>query len=223
MIMSGQLISAWSKSELAADREHGALYALRADNGATVWRTPVPGGRYYTQPVVLDGSVYMSTEIGYVIAFNAATGAERWRYQPPHFEIGLSSLAAANGLIYVCVQRTFYALRARDGALRWQATVPGSADRTHQHYAPTVIHGILYALANNDETLYALKPDTGEEVWEYAGIGYSQGSVSVDRGVAYFATGDGGIVALRESDGKFIKRLDLNLYAEGPIAARGTP
>lgn len=219
-IMGGQLIAAWSKSELAADRERGALYALRAGDGATLWQTPMPG-RPYTQPLVVGDSVYMSTEIGYVVAYDAQTGAERWRYQPPHSEIGLSTLDTADGLIFVCVQRTFYALSVTDGALRWHVTVAGSSDRNHQQYAPTVIHGMLYALANNDETLYALDAATGGELWEYTGIDYSRGGMAVDRGVAYVGTGDGGVVALRESDGAFIKRLDLGLYAEGPIAVRG--
>jgi outer membrane protein assembly factor BamB len=210
------LFVGWSKSG------HGALSALRARDGSTLWSTLMPG-QPSTQPVVVGDSVYMSTELGYVIAYDAASGAERWRYQPPHFEGGLSGLDTTDGLIYVCVQRTFFALRATDGSLRWQVTVPGSPERSHQHYAPAVVHGTLYAVANNDETMYALAPDSGAIRWQFDGIDYGTAMPVVDRGVTYVITGDGSLIALRESDGKVITRLNLGLFDEGPIAVRGAP
>lgn len=219
---NGVLYVGWSKSERQEDREHGALYALRASDGSTLWSTPMPG-RPYTRPIVLGDRVYMSTEIGYVVAYDAVTGAERWRYQPPHFEIGLSSLDTADGLIYVCVQRTFYALRATDGALRWHVTMPGSPGSSHQQYAPAVVHGTLYAVANNDNTVYALDPASGDTRWQFNGIGYGTAMPVVDRGVTYITTADGGLVALRESDGRPITRLNLGLFDEGPIAVQGAP
>jgi outer membrane protein assembly factor BamB len=197
----------------------GGLYALRASNGATLWHTDMPG-KPYSNPVIVGNSVFMSTDGGYVVAYDIATGARRWRYQPLHHEVGLSSLAASGDLIYVCVSRTLYALHATDGSLQWQVTVTGSSDRTHQQYAPAVLNGTLYAVANNDETVYALDPASGDTRWQYDGIGYGRAAPVVDRGVAYFATGDGGLAALRASDGKFIARLDLALYDEGPIAVR---
>jgi outer membrane protein assembly factor BamB len=197
----------------------GGLYALRASNGATLWHTDTPG-KPYSNPVIVGNSVFMATDGGYVVAYNAATGAERWRYRPPHFEVGLSSLDGSGSLIYVCVSRTFYALSAADGSLRWRVTVPGTSDRTHQQYAPAIVKGTLYAVANNDETVYALDPASGDTRWQYDGIGYGVAMPVVDRGIAYIVTGDGGLLALHASDGKLIARRDLALYDEGPIAVR---
>ena len=197
----------------------GSLDAVRASDGAVLWHATLPGAP--NAPVLVGDTVYVSTDGGYVFAFNVATGAQRWRYQPPNFEVGVSSLAASGGLIYVCARRTFYALRATDGSLRWQITVPGSSDRNHQQYAPAVVNGTLYAIANNDETVYALDPSSGDIRWQFDGIGYGVAMPVVDRGVTYVATGDGGLVALWESDGKLITRLNLDLFDVGPIAVRG--
>src|SRR5258708_8756436 len=68
------------------------------------------------------------------------------------------------------------------------------------------------ALANNDETAYALDPKTGSIRWQYDGLGYSPAlAPAVDRDVTYLLTAGGAIVALRESDGAFIKRFELGL------------
>ncbi len=217
-VASTELIVPWAGS--GSSPPFGGLYALRTSDGAILWHVNMPG-KPYSNPVIAGDSVYMSTDGGYVVAYNAATGAERWRYQPPNHEVGLSSLDASGGLVYVCVSRAFYALRATDGSLQWQVTVPGSSDRTHQQYAPSVVNGTLYAIANNDETFYALDPSSGTIRWQYGGIGYGVARPVVDRGVAYVATWDGGLVALRVSDGKPITRLSLTLYDVGPIAVRG--
>jgi outer membrane protein assembly factor BamB len=189
----------------------GALLALNARTGAIVWRHELPGDPY-SRPVVAGNRVYMSVDGGWVEAFDAATGAQLWRTQPPGYEVGLSHVDVAGGLVYVAASRAFFALDGNDGHVRWRAQVPGSPDRTHQQYGPAVVHDTLYALANNDETAYALDPKTGSIRWQYNGLGYSPAlAPAVDRGVTYLLTADGAIVALRESDGAFIKRFELGL------------
>jgi outer membrane protein assembly factor BamB len=189
----------------------GALLAVNAHTGAIVWRHELPGDPY-SRPVVAGNRVYMSVDGGWVEAFDAATGAQLWRTQPPGYEVGLSHVDVAGGLVYVAASRTFFALDGNDGRLRWRAQVPGSPDSTHQQYGPAVVHGTLYALANNDETGYALDPKSGSIRWQYDGLGYSPTlAPAVDRGVTYLLTAGGAIVALRESDGTFIKRFELGL------------
>ncbi len=189
----------------------GALLAVNAHTGASVWRHELPGDPY-SRPVVAGNRVYMSVDGGWVEAFDAATGAQLWRIQPPGYQVGLSQVDVAGGLVYVAASWTFFALDGNDGRVRWRAQVPGSPDRTHQQYGPAVVHGTLYALANNDETAFALDPKSGSIRWQYDGLGYSLAlAPAVDRGVTYLLTAGGAIVALRESDGALIKRFELGL------------
>ncbi len=111
----------------------GALFALNAHTGAIVWRHELPGDPY-SRPVVAGNRVYMSVDGGWVEAFDAATGAQLWRTQPPGYEVGLSHVDVAGDLVYVAASRTFFALDGNDGRVRWRAQVPGSPDRTHQQY-----------------------------------------------------------------------------------------
>jgi quinoprotein glucose dehydrogenase len=39
-------------------------------------------GRFETTPLVVDGTLYLTSPVGAVMALNPATGAERWRYDP---------------------------------------------------------------------------------------------------------------------------------------------
>ena len=40
-------------------------------------------GRFEATPLLVDGTLYVSTPLGSVLALNPATGAQRWRYQGP--------------------------------------------------------------------------------------------------------------------------------------------
>src|SRR5260221_5764013 len=148
----------------------GALLAVNAHTGASVWRHELPGDPY-SRPVVAGNRVYMSVDGGWVEAFDAATGAQLWRIQPPGYQVGLSQVDVAGGLVYVAASWTFFALDGNDGRVRWRGQVARTADRTHQQYGPAVVHGTLYALANNDETAFALDPKSGSIRWQYDGLG----------------------------------------------------
>ncbi len=77
------------------------LHALNAATGQQLWQAPlrfVPGGACTTSPVVRDGVVYARVlarapegtagwpDARYLAAFDANTGAERWRHRPMHPE-----------------------------------------------------------------------------------------------------------------------------------------
>jgi outer membrane protein assembly factor BamB len=82
-----------------------------------------------------------------------------------------------------------------------------------------VVHGILYALANNDTIAYALRPSDGATLWHYDEIGYSiMPAPVVAQGVTYFVTPEPtqGVVAVRETDGALIKRFDVSGYKVYP-------
>jgi outer membrane protein assembly factor BamB len=195
----------------------GTLVALDAATGAQIWRAPLTGDPYST-PVLAGGHIVLSVDGGWVVALRLQDGTLAWRYQPPNYRVGLSSVDTAGGLLYVVAERTLYALDTARGTLRWQRTVDGSPDRSHQQYLPVMAHGILYLLAGNDERVYALRPTDGGTRWEYGDLGYARSyQPVVDAGIVYFVTGYGGVDAVSEADGTLVKRYDVRLYGSGML------
>lgn len=117
-------------------------------------------------------------EDGAVVALDAGSGTERWRYDTPGAPSGpgktdgedvTGSPAAADGVVYVGSSwGRVVALDPADGTERW-STVVGSqsrsaAERPHLS-GPVVANGLVYVSAFEDRRVYALDADTGREVW----------------------------------------------------------
>jgi outer membrane protein assembly factor BamB len=116
----------------------------------------------YTAAAVWNRTVYVGTYDGYVVAYDAATGDERWRYSAAGSIHGAPSIL--DGLIYfstcgTCGQRgsryakpgprTTFALDARTGKLVW--TFPDG------HYSPVVADSERLYLAGSTR-VYGLEP-----------------------------------------------------------------
>lgn len=79
----------------------GAVLALRADTGATVWQRTT-GGDPHCAPLLDQGALYVDEpdllhDRGQVYAFDARTGAVRWTYAYAGIT---SSLLLAGGILY---------------------------------------------------------------------------------------------------------------------------
>jgi outer membrane protein assembly factor BamB len=74
----------------------GALYALNARTGKTVWSAPVASS-ITSSPSVANGVVYVGSDDGTLYAFNAKTGAELAAVAGV---AGQSSPTVANGVVY---------------------------------------------------------------------------------------------------------------------------
>lgn len=150
------------------------LYAFDARNGGVLWRFATAGQGVGSSPAVADGRVYFVAPDETLVALDAASGTERWRFavEPtvaayePH-----ASPAVADGVVYfVSGPGRVYALDARTGRLRWRSEArvpvpppPGSA--------PAVSHGLVYVAdwSGARSRLLAIDAGTGKTRWEFAG------------------------------------------------------
>jgi quinoprotein glucose dehydrogenase len=66
--------------ELTPDNVAGLEMAWTYRTGD--YRLGVRGGRFEATPLMIDGTLYLSTPFGRVIALNPETGVERWNYDP---------------------------------------------------------------------------------------------------------------------------------------------
>jgi outer membrane protein assembly factor BamB len=99
---------------------------------------------------VANGVVYVGSWDDNLYALNASTGALLWSYATG--APVLSSLAVANGVVYVgsdYPDDKVYALNAKTGALLWSYTTG-----TVEYSSPAVSNGVVY-LGSYDHNLYA--------------------------------------------------------------------
>ena len=128
------------------------------------------GEQVVSAPVLGNGSLYVVTGAGSVIAFDVRTGTQQWRTQlggPVSMSPTLDS-----GLLYVATHTPpakFIALDAASGTIRWQTTVPGSI-----RGSPTVADGmVLIGEAGGDPPacyqggVHAFRADDGAPLWTW--------------------------------------------------------
>ena len=114
------------------------VYAFNTTNGAVVWNVYLDC--ISCSPIVANGMVYpglvyqgivdgSTSKIPFVPAYDATTGAEKWRYVPTNI-VGLErnlqqiSNILLDGILYVCVGAlTIVALNPMTGAMIWSITL----------------------------------------------------------------------------------------------------
>ncbi|SDR28592.1 outer membrane protein assembly factor BamB family protein [Natronobacterium texcoconense] len=162
------------------------FHAIDAHTGEEVW-TIEPGHRFGdSSPAVVDGVVYVGSygdapmvvsgpedeerfETPAILALEAETGEERWRYDAFDERDSISSSPAVAGGTVSVVTPTgeLLALDAANGTERWRRDLDAHSDSS-----PAVTGGVVYCPAGRtvDESdvrggLWALEAETGEPLW----------------------------------------------------------
>lgn len=127
---------------------------------AETWAVEVgrPGGT----PAVVAGTVYQPAWNA-LVAIDAATGEERWRFAPTdHF--AASSPTVHDGVVYVGDGDTLYALDATTGEERWR--VDGAIGRAPPMLpSEEIVSDPPLVVGNEDGVVRGLDPRSGEERW----------------------------------------------------------
>ncbi len=179
--------------------DHNGLYAIDLMTGAQRWAVDLAEGQwempeYVPGPAVSDGTVYVSTSDGQVVAVDAASGDVRWRQQVGARELWEPSVA--DGRVYVTVDgERIVALDATTGEQLWSWDSPGGMST---HYA-TIAEGKLFT-SDFSEVVYAIDLATGTTLWESEPIGAVRTSAYRD-GTLFVPGRDGQVTALDTSDG----------------------
>lgn len=171
-------------------RTGGADRAVPANAPAPKWTATLPAGIHF--PVAAGDAVYVSNG-GVIVALDAATGTERWR-----FDMGVaSSVAGANppavvgGVLYAAAHDgTVFALDAATGKPIWSHETNGTVST-----GIAVANGIVY-VGTNEGTLYALDATTGDQRWSYPTGPISISSPVIADGTVYVGGGGDKLFAL---------------------------
>jgi eukaryotic-like serine/threonine-protein kinase len=178
--------------------------ALRAGTGELVWQHR-PDGVNATELGVAHGIVFLTVNVGDVVALDTPTGAVLW--QAP---VGSGDLAGAepdrpvvvdDAVIVRGRDEQLHAFEITDGTRRWSLPDRTKGGGTAQ-VAPFAFRdssgGLVYT-GDDQGRVYAFEVATGTQQWGYApaaGFNPVQVITAADR-VAFTATYDGRIAAVR--------------------------
>lgn len=203
------------------------VYALDAATGklAQGWEPYNAGERVWGTPLVVGDTIYVSTLGHKLIALDATTGTERWK-----FEQAKGTLAGSpvfdNGVIYVgSFDDHLYAVDAASGALRWSYNA-----NNWIWEGPAVVSGTLY-FGDVSGNVYALDEATQQRLWvtDLSKLAVPGSAVRATPlyadGVLYVGTGNGTLFALRADTGKEVWpqpfKLDNAQFLATPLMQSG--
>ncbi|WP_440770547.1 PQQ-binding-like beta-propeller repeat protein [Natronorubrum sp. DTA28] len=144
------------------------VVALDASSGRVLWERTVGDERSIgsNRPAVRDGTVYVSSRPGDVVAFDAETGDTRWSVRPdPHADSALNyrhfgpATATDAGLV-IPEQEGVVLLDRADGSLQWEYVYDGNATD-----GSAAVAGGTVFVTDGTESLHAIDLERGEREW----------------------------------------------------------
>ncbi|MGD0160644.1 MAG: PQQ-binding-like beta-propeller repeat protein [Candidatus Bathyarchaeia archaeon] len=142
-----------------------------------------------------------------IFAYNVSTGAFIWFEANGADGPGINPPALAEGIAYICLEGSIYALNDTTGMTVWNFTTGDAYFST-----PVVAGGIVYV--GSDSVDWALNSTTGTVLWSYSSSGARFGSSTVVNGIDY-VPGDSYVWALNSTTGT----LEWVYTADDPVGS----
>jgi outer membrane protein assembly factor BamB/subtilisin family serine protease/protocatechuate 3,4-dioxygenase beta subunit len=164
--LAGPTEPGWAQHQNNPARTGLSGDALAGETLRPAWTAEAGGEVLFSSPVIGAGRVFVNTDDGRLVAFDAQDGTRLWEFTG---SLGMRGApAVAGGTVYTGggVDGGIHALDAATGELRWTVPTPG---RRTIYTAPAVRAGVVYATTgftpDRSDTVYALDAETGAERW----------------------------------------------------------
>jgi quinohemoprotein ethanol dehydrogenase len=171
----------------AGKSHHSPLSDITAANVGTLglaWAADLGTNRVLeATPIVIDGVMYTSGVAGRAYAFDAATGRELWRFEPPLdmqvnrtvcCDMANRGVAVAGGKVYVSsLDGWMYALDAATGTIAWKSDAVVDRKRGYSSTGAPEVAGEVVVIGNAGAEydvrgyVSAFDLDTGELRWRF--------------------------------------------------------
>jgi len=129
------------------------LYAINARNGAEIWKSADLGAAMVAQPVIdKDGTLYVGTFKGEMLAIDSATGAVLWRFQAASW-IFSSPVLNGENILFGDMKGNLYMLSASTGSKVWEVAVGDAAAKNAIVSTPLIQDQTIY-VSTETNTIY---------------------------------------------------------------------
>jgi outer membrane protein assembly factor BamB len=208
-------------------QQKGLFFALDAETGRVDWRKS-NGRCAAASPTIGRGVVYQSYmhrveclqgqagADGYVVAWDAETGRERWRYNTAPVES--SPLLRGNRLYFGSWDHGVHAVNAHTGRRIWRFQADNEVNTS-----PAYWRGRIY-IASDGGTLYALSAKTGKLIWSaqsqarFGSREFWYATPTVAYGRVYIGNTDGTMYVFGAKSGRLLWARPLGTYIYGAAA-----
>jgi outer membrane protein assembly factor BamB len=158
-------------------------------------------GHVFGGMAVANGVVYVGSWDEHVYAFDAATGALRWK---TWVRGDIQSVPAVVGrALYVSAGTGVFALKAASGEILWRHDI-----RPTPSSSPMVANGVVY-VGSYENALYALDAKTGATIWVGASGGIVYSTPAMSSGRVYAGGWDGFAYAFDAGTGETLWKVEL--------------
>jgi outer membrane protein assembly factor BamB len=210
-----------------AAQQKGLFFALNAKTGRLAWRKSLDRCAA-ASPTIGKGVVYQSYmhrvvcaqgqpgADGFVVAWDADTGRERWRYKTAPVES--SPLLRGKRLYFGAWDHGVHAINAKTGRRIWRFPADNEMNTSAAYW-----NGRIF-IASDSGTLYALSAKSGKELWHnqsqsrFGTREFFYATPTVAYGRVYIGNTDGTMYVFGAKSGKLLWARPLGTYIYGAAA-----
>jgi outer membrane protein assembly factor BamB len=201
---SGTAVNSWAGASMDETSVYFAdgtmVYALRADNGNTIWSYPekaTPNRAFLAAPVAVGEQLIVGDFSGLITSLSTRDGQENWQFNGAEGRYIDSPVLVNETLVAPNADFHLYALNL-DGELLW------SFEAENSFWAQPVSDGTTVFAPSLDHYLYAVDVSTGKLAWKTDLTASLVSRPTLVDGILYVGNLDGGFFAIDSANGKIL-------------------